>query len=117
MKYRIWCETPSGVTGRPSGWLRHNGDMLFFTTREEAEAQVQYLAVRSSASYTIRAIFFRLFDGDGAHQRAQLFATEKGLIVHALGTANAPFSDFGLDPWGRNPADGVIYSYVAVQSD
>jgi hypothetical protein len=117
MKFRIWCEVPSGVTGRRSGWIRHNGDILFFTTREEAEALLQHLAVRSLASYTISAIFFRLFGGDGAHQRAQLFATEKGLIVNALGTANARFSDFGLDPWGRNPADGVIYSYVAVQSD
>jgi hypothetical protein len=117
MRFRIWCEAPSGVTGHRSGWLRHNGDMLLFTTREEAEAQVQHLAVRSLASYTISAIFFRLFGGDGAYQRAQLFAAEKRLIVHVLGTTNARFSDFGLDPWGRNPADGVNYSYVAVQAN
>jgi hypothetical protein len=59
--------------------------------------------------------YFRLFGGDAAKQRAKLYALEQGVNakVFELGTKEAPFAAFGLDPWGR-ATDGIIYSYVTI---
>jgi hypothetical protein len=59
--------------------------------------------------------YSRLFGGDAAKQRAELYAIEHGVNakVFELGTREAPFAAFGLDPWGRAP-DGIIYSYVTI---
>ncbi len=53
---------------------------------------------------------FRLFGGDAARQRAELFASENGGRVAALGTRDTPFKNYGLDPYGR--LGDVVYSYV-----
>jgi hypothetical protein len=56
----------------------------------------------------------KLFGGDAARQRAELFLSQHGWgYVFILGDPNAPFSAYGLDQWGR-AKDGVIYSHVAV---
>jgi hypothetical protein len=63
--------------------------------------------------------FSVMFGGDAAKQRAELYAQEHGTNakVFELGSTEAPFAAFGLDPWGRREADGIIYSYVAIEPD
>src|SRR5262249_16630961 len=71
---------------------------------------------------TIKHPSWMIFGADAAHQRADDYAEERAAIekidwlVRELGTIDAPFERFGLDAWGRNPDDGIIYSYVAMRA-
>ena len=59
--------------------------------------------------------YSRIFGGDAAKQRAQMHRDEMGFgRVIELGTKDAPFAAYGLDPWGRRRDDGIVYSYVAI---
>jgi hypothetical protein len=37
--FRIWCEVWGGVTDRRASWLKSNGVVAEYITREEAEAE------------------------------------------------------------------------------
>jgi hypothetical protein len=63
--FRIWCEVCGGVTGSRAAWLKHNGKIAEFATREEAEAEAAYynktangnpyFASTASFRYTVRS--------------------------------------------------------------
>jgi len=56
---------------------------------------------------------YRLFGGDAARQRAELYADKRGWKVGELGSEDHPMRSYGLDLFGRHPVDGIVYSYVA----
>jgi hypothetical protein len=41
--FRIWCEVWGGVTDRRASWLKSNGGVAQYITREEAEAEAARL--------------------------------------------------------------------------
>jgi hypothetical protein len=59
--------------------------------------------------------YTRLFGGDAAKQRAEIYAAEHGINpkVFETGSKEAPFAALGLDPWGRGQ-DGIVYSHVVI---
>lgn len=58
--FRIWCEVWGGVTGSRAAWLKQNGEIADFATREAAEAEAARLNdrtkdnPRASFSYSVR---------------------------------------------------------------
>lgn len=60
---------------------------------------------------------WRIFGGDAARQRAVTYAAKRGWEVYELGKVGTPFARYGLDPWGRNSSDGIIYSFVAQENN
>jgi hypothetical protein len=46
MTYRIWCTVSGGVTGPREAWLKSNGEIREFPTRELADAEANRLNSR-----------------------------------------------------------------------
>jgi hypothetical protein len=64
MEYRIWCEVWGGATGHREDWLKDDGNVATFATREEAEAEAAQLNTsangnphrKANFSYTVREV-------------------------------------------------------------
>ena len=41
--YGVWCQVSGGVTGFRQAWLKKNGEVLEFSTFEEADAHAEHL--------------------------------------------------------------------------
>ena len=54
-KWGVWCEVSGGVTGSRSAWMKREGKVIAFDTREEAEAEAK--AARTSVSRFSQASF------------------------------------------------------------
>jgi hypothetical protein len=48
--FRIWCEVWGGVTSRRASWLKSNGVVAEYITREEAEAEAARLNRKMAAT-------------------------------------------------------------------
>lgn len=56
----VWCEVWGGVTGAREAWLKNDGKIAAFATREEAETEARHLndkmaSSRSRASFRYTA--------------------------------------------------------------
>jgi len=55
----VWCTVWGGVTGHREGWMKSNGEIRTFDTKEQAEAAAARMSVRSpyaTASYSYTAM-------------------------------------------------------------
>jgi hypothetical protein len=63
-KWGIFCEVWGGITGRRSAWLKSNGKLAVFSSREEAEAEAKLCNDKTngnphrtaSFAYTVRPL-------------------------------------------------------------
>jgi hypothetical protein len=49
VKYGVWCSVTGGLTGDHEAWLKKEGVIIQFDTREEADAEVERLIERAAS--------------------------------------------------------------------